>query len=65
MHRPNIVSAEGWMEGCPSCSLLADHLDASVPHLVATRRIIIFELPTLDAALEWAALARRAQSPQS
>jgi predicted dithiol-disulfide oxidoreductase (DUF899 family) len=25
----------GWKEGCPSCSLLADHLDGSVPHLAA------------------------------
>lgn len=23
----------GWKEGCPSCSLLADHLDAAVAHL--------------------------------
>src|SRR5450755_4480780 len=22
-----------WQEGCPSCSLLADHFDGSVPHL--------------------------------
>lgn len=25
----------GWKEGCPSCSFLSDHLDASVPHLAA------------------------------
>jgi predicted dithiol-disulfide oxidoreductase (DUF899 family) len=25
----------GWAEGCPSCSLLADHFDGSVPHLAA------------------------------
>jgi predicted dithiol-disulfide oxidoreductase (DUF899 family) len=25
----------GWKEGCPSCSLLADHLDASIAHLAA------------------------------
>src|SRR5260221_2043146 len=25
----------GWEEGCPSCSLLADHFDGSVPHLAA------------------------------
>jgi predicted dithiol-disulfide oxidoreductase (DUF899 family) len=25
----------GWKEGCPSCSLLADHLDAVVAHLSA------------------------------
>ena len=25
----------GWVEGCPSCSFLADHFDGSVPHLAA------------------------------
>ena len=25
----------GWEEGCPSCSLLADHIDGSIPHLNA------------------------------
>jgi predicted dithiol-disulfide oxidoreductase (DUF899 family) len=25
----------GWKEGCPSCSLVADHLDGSVVHLAA------------------------------
>jgi predicted dithiol-disulfide oxidoreductase (DUF899 family) len=25
----------GWKEGCPSCSLLCDHLDGSVAHLAA------------------------------
>ncbi len=25
----------GWQEGCPSCSLLADHFDGSVAHLAA------------------------------
>jgi predicted dithiol-disulfide oxidoreductase (DUF899 family) len=25
----------GWAEGCPSCSLLADHFDGSIPHLNA------------------------------
>jgi predicted dithiol-disulfide oxidoreductase (DUF899 family) len=25
----------GWKEGCPSCSILADHLDASIAHLAA------------------------------
>jgi predicted dithiol-disulfide oxidoreductase (DUF899 family) len=25
----------GWKEGCPSCSLLADHLDGAAPHLGA------------------------------
>src|SRR4051812_25011298 len=25
----------GWKEGCPSCSLLADHLDGSLAHLAA------------------------------
>src|SRR5262245_15949004 len=25
----------GWEEGCPSCSLLADHLDGSIAHLNA------------------------------
>jgi len=25
----------GWKEGCPSCSLLSDHLDGTLPHLAA------------------------------
>src|SRR5467141_3368053 len=25
----------GWAEGCPSCSFISDHIDGSVPHLVA------------------------------
>jgi predicted dithiol-disulfide oxidoreductase (DUF899 family) len=25
----------GWKEGCPSCSYISDHLDASIPHLAA------------------------------
>ena len=25
----------GWVEGCPSCSFLADHFDGSIPHLGA------------------------------
>ncbi len=25
----------GWKEGCPSCSLLADHVDGALPHLAA------------------------------
>lgn len=24
----------GWLQGCPSCSYLADHFDGAVPHLV-------------------------------
>ena len=27
-----------WIEGCPSCSYLADHFDGMLPHLAATRR---------------------------
>ena len=29
----HFMFAPGWAEGCPSCSLLVDHLDASLPHL--------------------------------
>jgi len=25
----------GWEQGCPSCSFLADHIDAALPHLAA------------------------------
>src|SRR5258708_26558695 len=25
----------GWVEGCPSCSFISDHIDGSVPHLAA------------------------------
>src|SRR5260370_13335238 len=24
-----------WVEGCPSCSFISDHIDGSVPHLAA------------------------------
>ena len=27
-----------WQEGCPSCSLLGDHFDGSIPHLQEARR---------------------------
>lgn len=29
----HFMFAPGWAEGCPSCSLLVDHVDASLPHL--------------------------------
>ena len=37
----------GWPEGCPSCSLLADHFDGSVAHLAArdTRLVVVSRAP--------------------
>jgi predicted dithiol-disulfide oxidoreductase (DUF899 family) len=31
----HFMMGPGWQEGCPSCSLVSDHLDASVVHLAA------------------------------
>lgn len=31
----HFMMGPGWREGCPSCSLLADHIDGSVVHLAA------------------------------
>jgi predicted dithiol-disulfide oxidoreductase (DUF899 family) len=31
----HFMMGPGWSEGCPSCSLLADHIDASLVHLAA------------------------------
>ena len=37
----------GWAEGCPSCSLLADHFDGSVAHLAArdARLVVVSRAP--------------------
>jgi predicted dithiol-disulfide oxidoreductase (DUF899 family) len=37
----------GWVEGCPSCSYLADHFDGSVPHLGArdARLVVVSRAP--------------------
>jgi predicted dithiol-disulfide oxidoreductase (DUF899 family) len=37
----------GWEEGCPSCSLLADHIDGSVVHLAArdVRLVVVSRAP--------------------
>ncbi len=37
----------GWKEGCPSCSLLADHFDGSVAHLAArdVRLVVVSRAP--------------------
>ncbi len=37
----------GWEEGCPSCSLLADHIDGSVVHLAArdVRLVMVSRAP--------------------
>lgn len=40
----------GWKEGCPSCSFLSDHIDASVPHLAArdVRLMVISRAPLAE-----------------
>jgi predicted dithiol-disulfide oxidoreductase (DUF899 family) len=40
----------GWTEGCPSCSLLADHFDGSVAHLRArdTRLVVVSRAPLAE-----------------
>lgn len=43
----------GWVEGCPSCSLLADHFDGMLPHLaqrdVAFAAVSRAPLPEIEA----------------
>jgi len=36
-----------WVEGCPSCSFISDHIDASVPHLAARdiRLVVVSHAP--------------------
>ena len=50
----------GWKEGCPSCSLLADHVDPSVPHLgardvafAAVSRATIGEIEAFRKRMGW------------
>jgi len=40
----------GWAEGCPSCSLLADHFDGSVAHLAArdARLVVVSRAPLAE-----------------
>ncbi len=39
----------GWVEGCPSCSFLADHFDGSVPHLAARdAKLVVVSRAPLD-----------------
>lgn len=51
----------GWKEGCPSCSLLADHMNGALPHLaardveyVAISRAPFEELAAFKARMGWA-----------
>jgi predicted dithiol-disulfide oxidoreductase (DUF899 family) len=50
----------GWKEGCPSCSMLADHMNGALPHLaardveyVAISRAPIAELAAFKARMGW------------
>jgi predicted dithiol-disulfide oxidoreductase (DUF899 family) len=50
----------GWKEGCPSCSLLADHLDGSTVHLAsrdvtltAVSRAPYAEIATFEQRMGW------------
>lgn len=40
----------GWVEGCPSCSFLADHFDGSIPHLAArdVRLVVVSRAPIAE-----------------
>jgi predicted dithiol-disulfide oxidoreductase (DUF899 family) len=31
----HFMMGPGWKEGCPSCSMLADHMNAALPHIAA------------------------------
>jgi predicted dithiol-disulfide oxidoreductase (DUF899 family) len=49
-----------WAEGCPSCSLLADHFDASIPHLaerdvrlVAVSRAPLAKIEAFKKRMGW------------
>lgn len=50
----------GWKEGCPSCSMIADHFDAASPHLhardvtlVAVSRAPYAEIAPFKARMGW------------
>jgi predicted dithiol-disulfide oxidoreductase (DUF899 family) len=49
----HFMFAPDWKEGCPSCSLVADHFDATLPHLAArdTTLVVVSRAayPTLAA----------------
>src|SRR5256886_16697118 len=42
----------GWAEGCPSCSLISDHIDGSVVHLAAryVRRPVVWRSAQAEIA---------------
>lgn len=50
----------GWKEGCPSCSMIADHIDGATPHLnardvtlVAVSRAPYAEIARFKARMGW------------
>ena len=50
----------GWKEGCPSCSMLADHFDGMLPHLanrdvtlVVSSRAPLAEIETFRKRMGW------------
>jgi predicted dithiol-disulfide oxidoreductase (DUF899 family) len=48
----HFMLGSGWVEGCPSCSYLSDHIDGSVVHLAArdVRLVVISRAPLAEIA---------------
>ncbi len=56
----HFMMGPGWSEGCPSCSLLSDHIDASVVHLaqrdvtlVAASRAALPQIESFKRRMGW------------
>lgn len=56
----HFMLAEGWEEGCPSCSFMADHTDGMIPHLanrdvtfVAVSRAPLAEIEPFRRRMGW------------
>jgi predicted dithiol-disulfide oxidoreductase (DUF899 family) len=56
----HFMMGPGWSEGCPSCSLLSDHIDASVVHLaqrdvtlVAVSRAALPQIESFKRRMGW------------
>ncbi|MFA6265440.1 MAG: thioredoxin family protein [Pseudolabrys sp.] len=56
----HFMLAPGWVQGCPSCSYLADHFDGAIPHLeqrdvsmVAISRAPLAEIAAYRKRMGW------------
>ena len=56
----HFMMGPGWVEGCPSCSFLMDHLDGALPHLanrdvtlVAVSRAPLAEIDAFKRRMGW------------